>query len=146
MNVWASSAADKTVTSLTTGHLWAHKRPSSAMILLAESWSYMDGTGNGYVPAAIIGKMGTSAAQRFGALGGVGPIAAGRWGNVNCELTYARHRRGSGNGTGVQPIGRTVIFFDDGHAALCSDGDLVNAQTGESTGLAAWSSVDYVRY
>jgi type II secretory pathway pseudopilin PulG len=130
MNVWASSAVDKSVSSLTTGTLWPHHRAAASMLLLAESWSYQSGTGNGWLPAPIIGRYGTSAGQRFGGLAGVGPIAAGRWGPVNCELTYARHRRVRVQGSGTQPRGRVSIFFDDGHAALCSEDDLVNPATG----------------
>lgn len=142
MNVWASSAVDKRVASLTSGLQWVSGRKSTAMILLAESWSG-NSTGLGYVPAPVIGSEGGTAAQKFGAMGGIGPIPAGRFGLVNCELTYSRHRRSSGQGSGVMPVGRLSICFDDGHVELCSDQDLVSG--GQSTGHAAWSSVDYVR-
>ena len=145
MNVWASSAADKTVTSLTTGELWPHGRAAGAMLLLTESWSYETGGGTGYVPSPVIGTYGNSAAKRFGAMGGIGPIMAGRWGSVNCELTYSRHRQTGYVGAFAQPNGRVSIFFDDGHAALCSSTDLIDPQTGASSGLAAWSPLDYVR-
>jgi prepilin-type N-terminal cleavage/methylation domain-containing protein len=144
MNVWASSAADKMVTTLTTGRLWSPRRPATSMILLAESWSG-NLSASGYLPTPIIGTTGTSAGQKFGALGGIGPISAGRFGLVNSELTYARHRRSRTDGTGVLPTGRLSICFDDGHVELCSDRDLIDGQTGQSSGHAAWSSVDYVR-
>ena len=144
MNVWASSAADKTVTSLSTGTLWAHQRPSTAFILLADSWSYASGAGTGYIPSPVIGKYGANAGQRFGGGGGVGPITMGRWGPINCELAYARHRTIRNLIPFTQATGRVSIFFDDGHAALLSDRDLVSQQSGNSTGLAAWSVVDYV--
>jgi prepilin-type N-terminal cleavage/methylation domain-containing protein len=145
MNVWASSAADKFVTALPIGKLWSHGRNAVSMILLAESWSGWQGSGTGYIPTPTIGTYGTSAAQRFGALGGIGPISGGRWGPVNSELTYARHRQAAVVGGFTQPKGRVSIFFDDGHASLCADTDLIDSQTGNSSGLAAWSSVDYVR-
>ena len=144
MNIWASSAADRSITSLTTGRLWPPRRCSTVMLLLAESWSYQAGVGTGLVPSSTIGAAGTSAGQRFGALGGVGPIAAGRWGPVNCELAYARHRMNSHNGAFTAPSGRVSIFFDDGHAALCSDADLVDPVNGfevlaqSAAALDAW--------
>jgi hypothetical protein len=145
MNIWASSAVDKSVTALGTGELWPHHRVASSMILLAESWSYEAGNGTGYIPTPTIGTYGSSAGQRFGANGGVGPIFAGRWGPVNSELTFSRHREPGYHGSMSLPYGRVSICFDDGHAALCSQGDLIDSQTGASAGLAAWSPLDYVR-
>lgn len=145
MNIWASSAADKTVTSSASGKLWPHRRAASSMLLLAEAWSYETGIGTGYVPTPSIGTYGSSAGQRFGSLGGIGPISAGRWGMVNSELAYSRHRQRSSPAAANLPIGRVTVFFDDGHAALCGNADLVDPQTGASSGLAAWSTLDYVR-
>jgi type II secretory pathway pseudopilin PulG len=145
MNIWASSAVDRSVTARGNGVLWPHRRAASAMILIAESWSYQRGSGTGYLPTPCIGTYGSSAGQRFGALGGIGPIMAGRWGPVNSELTFARHRDAQHAGAFTQPNGGVSIFFDDGHAALCTQDDLVDPETGTSSGLAAWSPMDYVR-
>jgi type II secretory pathway pseudopilin PulG len=146
MNVWASSAADRSVTSLKTGELWPHHRVASPMLLLvAESWSYQMGTGAGWVPSPTIGTFGSSAAQRFGANGGIGPISAGRWGPVNSELAFYRHRQFGYAGAFTQPKGRVSICFDDGHAALCADSELIDPKSGTSLGLAAWSTLDYAR-
>lgn len=145
MNVWASSAADKSITSLTTGQLWPHRRPATSLILLAESWSYIGSATAGFLPSTVIGGYGSTAATRFGALGGIGPIYAGRWGPVNSELTYARHRLKDSPSGNTQPVGRTCICFDDGHVSLCADTDLFNSVTGQSTGMAAWSLLDFAK-
>jgi prepilin-type N-terminal cleavage/methylation domain-containing protein len=145
MNVWASCAVDKVVSASTSGQLWPHRRIAGSMLLLADAWSYQTNTGTGYVPPQIIGKAGTSTAQRFGSLGGVGPISTQRWGQINCELTYARHRMKKINGSFTQPHGAVTIFFDDGHADLCADTQLVDPLTGNSSGLAAWSPLDFIR-
>lgn len=143
MNIWASSKVDKSVLAGTPpkGTLWTHIRKSAEMILLADSWSYIGSASTGWQAQPTIGTLGTSAGKRFGAAGGVPPFSAGRWGVVNCELAYMRHRSGTGSGT--QPHGRVCICFDDCHVELCSDGDLVDAVTGQSTGLAAWSPLDF---
>jgi prepilin-type N-terminal cleavage/methylation domain-containing protein len=144
MNIWASVQVDKQVTS-TAGvieELWPRTRKSAGLILLSESWS------SGWAQFPTIGKFGdqTSTAQMFGADGGVVPaFPAGFWGNVNCDLAFIRHRKAHTGAVGTQPIGRIMICFDDYHVALCSNNDLVNAQTGQSTGLAAWSPLDFVR-
>jgi prepilin-type N-terminal cleavage/methylation domain-containing protein len=149
MNIWTSSAVDKSVLqpkapAVANGSLWLHRRRSSAVILLAESWSYLSGNW-GYMSATTIGNRSSSAVKQFGAQGGVSPFLAGRWGTVNCELSYARHRKAKGQGSGTRPQGQLTICFDDGHAALCSNSDLVDAE-GKSTGLAAWSPADFIRY
>jgi len=143
MDIWASVQVDKSVTN-TAGvieELWPRNRKSAGLILLSESWSCS------WNQFPTIGKFGdtTTTAQMFGAMGGDPPFTAGFWGTVNCDLAYMRHRKGHGGGSGTQPIGRVMICFDDGHAALCSNQDLVNAQTGQSTGLAAWSPLDFIR-
>jgi type II secretory pathway pseudopilin PulG len=143
MNIWASAQIDKSVTNAAgvIEKQWLRTRKSAHLILLSESWSCS------WNEFPTIGKFGdtTTTGQMFGALGGDPPFAAGFWGNVNCDLAYMRHRRGHGNGSGTQPIGRVMICFDDGHTALYPNQDLVNGQTGQSTGLAAWSPLDFIR-
>jgi prepilin-type N-terminal cleavage/methylation domain-containing protein len=151
MNVWASSKVDNMVLGLTTakpptGQLWQHtSKGLSAMILLGESWSYKIALG-GYQATPTMGRQGTSAGQRFGAQGGYTPLlGAGRWGSVNCDLTYLRHRKPAASSLGTQPIGRTALCFADAHVELCPDYALVDAASGQSTGLAAWCPLDFVR-
>jgi prepilin-type N-terminal cleavage/methylation domain-containing protein len=143
MNIWASSQIDKSVTNATgvIEQKWVPTRKHvCALILLSESWSCS------WNQFPTIGKFGdtTSPGQMFGALGGDPPFAAGFWGNVNCDLAYIRHRKSHGNGSGTQPLGRVTICFDDGHVALCSNQNLVNAQSGQFTGLATWSPSDFI--
>jgi type II secretory pathway pseudopilin PulG len=144
MNVWASSVVDKYVIKSAPEELWPRRRIAGSLILLTESWSYTQGLGSGYLPMPTIGCAAPSAERSFGADGGTPPIWAGRWGYINSELCYARHRRFKADFF-TQPKGRLSIFFDDGHAAMCSDTDLINQQSGLSSGLAAWSPLDYIR-
>jgi prepilin-type N-terminal cleavage/methylation domain-containing protein/prepilin-type processing-associated H-X9-DG protein len=150
MNVWASSKVDKSVLNQTTavpptGQLWQRtSKKLSALILLGESWSY-NGTVGTYEATAAIGSRGTTAAQRFGAAGGVTSFFAIRWGFVNCDLVYARHRKPATRVLGTQPIGRTGFCFADGHVSLCPDYALVDQASGQITGLAAWCPLDFVR-
>jgi prepilin-type N-terminal cleavage/methylation domain-containing protein len=146
MNVWASCKVDKIDLSGTppVGQLWPHQRKSTEVILLSESWSYKTGNG-GFQAQPTIGYQGSTAAQRFGAGAGITPYSAARFGMVNCELAFQRHRTNHSAGTGTQPIGRVNICFDDGHVALCSQWDLYDPNTGQSTGLAAWSPLDFMR-
>jgi type II secretory pathway pseudopilin PulG len=145
MNIWASNKVDKVVLSLAPPDcvLWPHVRRPSELILFAESWSYEGNATTGWQAQPTIGDKGTTAGQRFGALGGVTPFSAGRWGFVNCELAFNRHRHVGGYGT--QPVGLVGICFDDGHVAVCSNDDLVNEASGMSTGLAAWTTIDYMK-
>jgi prepilin-type N-terminal cleavage/methylation domain-containing protein len=136
MNLWASSKIDKSI----TGALWQRSRKMASLILLADSWSWQSPP---YFEATpTIGKNG-NAAQRFGALGGV-TYSAGRFGTVNCELSYIRHRVPQARRLGTQPIGRVAICFGDSHAGMYSNSDLVDS-TGTPTGLAAWVPTDFIR-
>jgi type II secretory pathway pseudopilin PulG len=162
MNIWMSGAVDKAVLqpkapAVVNGQLWPRRRKSAAIILLAESWSYTQGSWAysqqppvtlptwGYLAQSTIGNKSRVAVKQFGSLGGISPFYANRWGTINCELAYMRHRAEHGPGTGTRPLGRVTICFEDGHAALCSNADLVDP-LGQSTGLAAWSPLDFVRY
>jgi prepilin-type N-terminal cleavage/methylation domain-containing protein len=139
MNIWASCRVDKSV----TGALWQRTRRLGALILVTESWSYQSPP-NLEAPATI-GQRGSTAGMRFGALSGITPYSAGRFGMVNCEMTYMRHRVPRSSRLGTQPIGRVAICFGDSHAGIYSNNDLVNPATGASTGLAAWVPTDFVR-
>jgi prepilin-type N-terminal cleavage/methylation domain-containing protein len=145
MNLWASSAVNKSFLKPLPPdcQLWPHVVTSSELLLLSESWSYEGSAADGYQANPWIGVPGTTPGQRFGGSGGIAPYSAGRWGDVNCELAYNRHRHGTNFGT--QPIGLVNILFDDGHVALCSNGDLVDPVSGVSTGLAGWNMLDYMK-
>jgi prepilin-type processing-associated H-X9-DG protein len=149
MNIWASSKVDNRVTNptppaLPTGQLWQQAcRKRSGLILLGESWSGFNGPN--WQAATTIGAKGSTPGQRFGASPGIS-YSAGRWGIVTCELDYSRHRLpATRGGLGTQPIGRTGFCFADGHVAMCRNDDLVDRSSGQSTGLAAWSPLDFVR-
>ena len=144
MNIWASGTVDSYVLGLPPrGVLWGLRvAQPSRMILIAESWSAFTPDGSRWFSGATIGFAGRSASQRFGALGGLPPIDEGRWGLVNCELPFMRHRGRSAPDSGTAPHGRVVIGFSDGHVALLSDGDLVIPATGRATGQALWSPFD----
>jgi prepilin-type processing-associated H-X9-DG protein len=90
---------------------------------------------------AFIGQAGVSEGQRFGGNGGIAPFRAGRFGLVNCELPYERHRDG-GFGSGVQPHGRANFAFGDGHVECLSDDILVNQTTGLTSGKCVWYAGD----
>jgi prepilin-type N-terminal cleavage/methylation domain-containing protein len=145
MNVWASWKVDTSLTSPPNliEQLWPRTRKlTSSLILLSESFSW------GWRTAPFIGRFGdtTTTGQMLGGAGGVPPFAAGAWGTLtgSCELAYTRHRKIHGQGMGIQPIGRVMICFDDLHVGLYSNEDLVDA-TGKSTGIAAWSPLDFIR-
>jgi len=146
MNEWASSAADSSVTSAlpVTGTFWSPKTsPSCKLILIAESYSGNGSQSIGWYSAPTIGFAGSSAAARFGGNGGIAPpVSAQRWGYVNSELNFMRHRSSGSGGVSTQPKGRLNIAYADGHVAARSDADLVTA-AGVSTGDSDWSPMDW---
>jgi prepilin-type processing-associated H-X9-DG protein len=146
MNIWASSAIDPTVSALSpaAGVAWtAHSGRSAQLILLAESYSVLGSSSLGWYAEPTIGAAGANASLRFGGGSGIAPpVNANRWGYLNCELNFMRHRTPGSAGTGTQPIGRTNIGFADGHVATLTNSDLVNG-AGNATGLANWSPADW---
>jgi prepilin-type processing-associated H-X9-DG protein len=141
MNVWASGRVDSSVTNGAVAG-WKAGRPKPEMILFADSWScFRPIPALGWVAPATIGFRGQTAGQRFGAAGGLVPYDAARWGMVNCELPYMRHRAW-GAGRGKEPKGRVVFAYVDGHAAVKTDRELANAATGVSTFDTLWSPFD----
>ena len=143
MNVWASSAVDPSVLLLapTFGTLWSPSvKNGSKMALLLETWSSSGSILAGFGSTPTCGLRGSTAGQRWGGGGGITPtFPAGRWGKVNSEITYWRHRKLNSNGSGTQPIGRTNIAFTDGHVESFSNDELADAMTGQSTHLVFWS-------
>jgi prepilin-type N-terminal cleavage/methylation domain-containing protein/prepilin-type processing-associated H-X9-DG protein len=143
MNVWASSAVDLSVTMVSParGTLWAaNVSKGSQMILLTESWSSTGAMSTGFFAPPMIGVRGTTAGQRFGGGGGITPpFTAGRWGQVNSELAFLRHRPPQGPGVRTQPLGRLNIAYADGHVASKRHDELVDPRSGASTQDSLWS-------
>jgi len=143
VNLWASSAVDPTfLTAPLRGQIWNSNVQSGAeMILMAEAWSYQGSAATGWSAPATIGYAGDSASQRFGGEGGISTLVnAGRWGEVNCELPFMRHRAQDGSGT--QPVGRINIAFADGHVEFRSNDSFVDPGTGVTQGNCFWSPLD----
>lgn len=145
MNIWASCKVDSSVSKKipAQGVLWASNvAASSKMILLVETWSYQGSNAVGWFAPGAVGSSGTTAGQRFGAGGGISPlINTNRWGRVNCELAYMRHRKGFGSST--SPSGRVNLGYADGHVATKSNQDLADSNTGRSTLDSLWAPNDY---
>lgn len=143
MNIWASGQVDKPVLAAPLrGSLWDSqvKQPHKA-ILAAERWSSAGSKTAGWFAPATLGFAG-SPGQRFGAQTGLVPaLFAGRWGYVNCELPFARHRP-KGDNAGTAPWGRVNIGYVDGHVALKAHDELADPQTGKSTLDSLWSPMD----
>jgi len=144
MNVWASSSPDPAVTGLVPkrGQYWGPTpRESSLLILITESWSTFNGL-YGREAAHLIGSRGTTAGQRFGGGSGLAPPPDFfPFGKANSELAFMRHRPNSSPGVGTQPIGAINIGYLDGHVALKTNGELVDAE-GKSTLDSLWSNWD----
>ncbi|QOV88278.1 type II secretion system protein [Humisphaera borealis] len=137
MNAWASSELDVQMVTKGGGRTWnlAASEPSQ-LILVVEAWSYTGTTATGWLAPPIVGVEGKSAGQRFGGNGGIGPIYAGRFGMVNSELDYSRHRSdGALARTAVS--GRLNIGYADGHVAMRSERQLFD-ETGRSVSDSRW--------
>ena len=148
MNAWASSAVDPAVTAQApqSGRLWGPQvaRPGQ-MILVAEAYSGT-ASGTGWTAGPTVGGAAnapppavTTAAQRFGADGGVS-FNARRWGKPLSELCYMRHRTPGTPGAGTAPVGRLNVLYADGHVAARTAADLVAGP--RSTGDSWWSPGD----
>jgi len=147
MNLWASSKVDAAFrhTVPTRGELWsAHVGRAPHMILVVECWSAFGSAAGGWEAAPTAGFAGERPGQRFGAGGGIAPpLLAGRWGVVNCEMPYARHRnRSRSEMSTVQPVGSVNIGYADGHVDTCDEWELADAASGKSTGDSLWSPID----
>jgi prepilin-type processing-associated H-X9-DG protein len=143
INVWASSKVEPAVLAPPAkGQLWSLTSAGAhRMLLLAEAWSYTGSSMLGWSAPPFVGASGTPS-QRFGGGGGLTPFPTARWGTLNCELTYARHRRKSAAGTRTEPTGRIAIAFGDGHVELLHNDQLVHPVTGKLTGACYWSPLD----
>jgi prepilin-type processing-associated H-X9-DG protein len=143
MNLWASSKVDAGYhTPPVQGYLWGPNAKSAArLVLLVEAWSYKGSSGTGFLAPPTVGSWGDFG-HRFGGGGGLPLFPAGRFGMVNCELTYARHRKWLGPGTKTQPRGRIAIAFADGHVELLASDSIVDYQTGALMDRCFWSPLD----
>ncbi len=145
MNVWACSKLDGQYVKLLAGlgAPWKQNASnSSSLILAAEAWSpYTTGsTTTGFVSGPPVGIRGDTPGHRFV---GFSPLwSAGRFGYVNCELPFYRHRTRGSNYAIAEPKGRVNIGYADGHVALKSESDLADANTGLSTLDSRWSPMD----
>lgn len=145
MNIYASSNVPAAVRSAGNGTLWKQNTAgSSKLLLVSEGWSTDGSAKLGFSTPATIGMRGSTPGARFGGGAGINPLYnAKRWGQVNCELAYNRHRSVKISGAPTQPIGRLNIGYADGHVALKSNADLVSPSTGLSTLDTLWSRKDY---
>jgi prepilin-type N-terminal cleavage/methylation domain-containing protein len=154
MNVWASCEINANIWSPTmrtpaTGAPWNFSsRNSSKLILISETWTSASNPSGpaGWVTPAYIGSFGDTPGRRFGLgnpRGGVG-VTVSRWGLIQSELTYFRHRLKSQSSRSTEPVGRIVIGYADGHVAPKSNADLVDSTTGLSTLDSWWSPLDPV--
>ena len=146
MNVWASTSVDVAITSLVPkrGQYWGASpaRDSSKLMLVLETWSITNGL-FGRESAHVMGYRGTTAGQRFGGGAGLAPPPDFfPFGKANSELAFMRHRPNNSPGVGTQPIGAVNIGYLDGHVALKTNSELVDAD-GRSTLDSLWSSWDY---
>ena len=143
MNIWASSAADKSVRLSPNGTLWGQMgvREASNMILVTEKYSGFS-TDGFYAAPSTVGFQGAQPGVRFGGKGGLPPFAIGRFAGVVTEIDYSRHRRKIDGGSGTEPRGRLNIGFADGHVAMRSHGELYDPDSGLSRYEAIWSPKD----
>jgi prepilin-type processing-associated H-X9-DG protein len=146
MNIWASSAVDPSVLAWAPARssLWsATVRRASQILLVTESWSGWGSNTSGWFASPAVGFEGDTPEHRFGADGGLSPpVFSGRWGMVNCEIAYMRHRDRGAAAVGTQPKGSVNIGYADGHVALQRNGDLVNYTSGTVTGDCYWSPIE----
>ena len=143
MNVWASSKVDPLIESVSParGTRWSSNvRNGSQMILLIEAWSGFGSQATGYYTTPYAGWMATTPGRSWGVGGGLSPLyAAGRWGLVNCEVSFIRHRNFNGPGRGTQPLGRVNIGYADGHVASKTHSDVADPIAAVSRNDSFWS-------
>ncbi|MFI5380490.1 MAG: type II secretion system protein [Tepidisphaerales bacterium] len=144
MNAWASSGVDTQVTNSGQGKTWKQNiHNADRLILVVETWSSTGSDANGWVAPPFVGVRGTSPGRRFGAGGGLSPqMNAGRFGYVNCELAFYRHRTRGTDAAPTQAVGRVNIGYADGHVAPKTERDLADPVTGLSTLDSLWSPID----
>jgi prepilin-type N-terminal cleavage/methylation domain-containing protein/prepilin-type processing-associated H-X9-DG protein len=144
MNIWASCATDSNTEDSGTGKLWKQTvKFADRMILVTERWSSAGSVAFGFTTHPPVGYEGDTPGRRFGAGGGLAPMAyGGRFGPVSCMLPYSRHRPAGMAGDVTTPVGRVTIGYADGHVALKSHLELADQNTGLSTLDSMWSPMD----
>jgi prepilin-type processing-associated H-X9-DG protein len=145
INAWMCSRVGTYITDATPplGAPWGSRCPnSSQVILLAETWSGSDNASVGYAPnSALVGYRGRSPGRRFGAAGG-SLFDGGRFGVVNAEVVYSRHRPWHAVGGLTKPAGVTHIAYVDGHVEAKRHDELADFTTGKSRLDSLWSPLD----
>jgi len=145
MNAWTSCKLDGYLLQRvpTPGALWGcPPRDASRVMLILESWSYIQSESFGWEAPADIGWYGDTPGQRFGGLGGLAPPAeAGRWGKVPSQIVFSRHRAHGAEASVIDPVGCTNIGYADGHVALKRSDELID-KSGKSTLDSLWSPLD----
>jgi prepilin-type processing-associated H-X9-DG protein len=117
---------------------------SSRMILLVEAFAINGVVGDApWRAAPCVGlNGGPSPGRKFGGAGGAG-LPAGRFGTVDSEIAYYRHRLAKDRGKLVTTAaGRANITFADGHVQLMNEDQLFDRATGKSRFEALWSPLD----
>ena len=153
MNTFASGIVSDFVASALEqdpprGKLWKSNVPeASNMILLIESFSWEDWPEEAEEPTqfsspALVGFFPQRPGARFDSGGsGAGGTDNYRFGAMQSQLAYFRHRPAKQAGTLGEAIGRLHIGFADGHVSLHSNKELVTPE-GRSTFVAMWSPID----
>jgi len=149
MNVWASSRVDAAVRLSGRGVLWhGGTKGAAQLILVVETWAASPSADGLWIAPASVGYRGGSPdarrpGPRFGAAGGIWPMwITSRYGSLNSEMCYARHRKPVGSGVGTNPIGRSSVGFGDGHVEMLNHLDLIEPSGNRSTTRALWSPRD----
>jgi prepilin-type processing-associated H-X9-DG protein len=144
MNIWASSNVDLSVRQSGWGTGWKQGvQHANAMILVTEAWSAYGSATDGWDTWSTVGWAAPTPGRQFGAGGGVSPLLyMWRFGYVNCELPYYRHRAPGTQAGPTDPRGRISIGYADGHVELKSDRKLADPFTGLSTLDSWWSPID----
>jgi prepilin-type processing-associated H-X9-DG protein/prepilin-type N-terminal cleavage/methylation domain-containing protein len=148
MNIWTSSAIDDyAYGDPPVGCLWGPSpRDSSRVMLLVESWSFKDSSTGGYSALPAVGNRGNAPGPRFGGGAGLPTLLyAYRFGPVNSELDYSRHRPRGSWARSTQPGGMVNIAFADGHVAAMRESELYHSDNGRSTLDALWSPLDHAQ-
>lgn len=146
MNIWASCTVDAfvLVSDPSRNRFWcANVQHASQILLVTESWSAWGSNASGWLSSPSLGFDGDTPGHRFGANGGISPpIFDGRWGIVNCEIDYMRHRDRADAAVGTQPKGSVNIGYADGHVVLVRNGQLADYSSGTLTGNCYWSPIE----
>jgi prepilin-type N-terminal cleavage/methylation domain-containing protein/prepilin-type processing-associated H-X9-DG protein len=147
MNIWMGSALENWVLSRTpvAGELWGPGRAGSSTIMVIETWSGVSKNGFEWTSPPVVGYEGASPGKRFGAGGGLVPFSAGRWGWVNSQVAFERHRQSGSPASGREPVGAVHIGYADGHVELKASWSLAEPTSGLSTMDSWWSPLDAVQ-